>query len=31
MEKFGGENVHSTPTSVTSGWIESTQPRVTWS
>jgi len=23
MEKFWGENVHSTPTSITSGWIES--------
>ena len=31
MEKFWGENVASTPTSITSGWIESTQPRVTWS
>ena len=31
MEKFCGENVRSTPTSITSGWIESTQPRVTWS
>jgi len=29
MEKFWGENVRSTPTSITSGWFEST--RVTWS
>jgi len=25
MEKFWGENVRSTPTSITSGWIESTE------
>ena len=28
MEKFWGENVRSTPTSITSGWIESTESRV---
>jgi len=28
MEKFGGENVHSTPTSITSGWTESTESHV---
>jgi len=28
MEKFWGENVRSTPTSITSGWIESTQSYV---
>jgi len=31
MDKFWGENVRSTPTSITSGWTESSQPRVTWS
>jgi len=25
MEKFWGENVRSTPTSITSAWIESTE------
>ena len=28
MEKFGGESVRSTPTSITSGWIESTESHV---
>jgi len=28
MEKFWGENVHSTSTSVTSGWLESTERHV---
>jgi len=28
MEKFWGENVCSTPTSITSGWIESTESHV---
>ena len=28
MEKFWGENVHSTPTSIMSGWIESTESYV---
>jgi len=28
MEKFWGENVRSTPTSTTSGWIESTESHV---
>jgi len=28
MEKFLGENVRSTPTSITSGWIESTESHV---
>jgi len=28
MEKFWGENVRLTPTSITSGWIESTESRV---
>jgi len=28
MEKFWGENVRSTPTSITSGWIESTESHV---
>jgi len=28
MEKFWGWNVHSTPTSITSSWIESTQSHV---
>jgi len=28
MEKFWGENVRSTPTSITSGWIKSTESRV---
>jgi len=28
MEKFFGENVRSTPTSITSGWIESTDSHV---
>jgi len=28
MEKFWGENVHSTPTSITSDWIESTESHV---
>jgi len=31
MEKFCGENVRLTPTSITSGWIDSSQPTVTWS
>ena len=28
MEKFWGENVHSTPASIASGWIESTESHV---
>jgi len=28
LEKFWGENVRSTPTSITSGWIESTESHV---
>jgi len=28
MDKFGGENVRSTPTSIMSGWIESTESHV---
>jgi len=28
MQKFGGENVRSTPTSITSSWIESTESHV---
>jgi len=28
MEKFWGENIRSTPTSITSGWIESTESHV---
>ena len=28
MQKFWGENVHSIPTSITSGWIESTKSHV---
>jgi len=28
VEKFGEENVPSTPTSITSGWIESTESHV---
>ena len=31
VEKFLGENVHSTPTSIASDWIESTESRVIFS